>query len=85
MGEELELSGALPILSDAAQNPAKTGENEESRRAPPHLRAAEAPSRGGAAGPPPTLEAVSEEPVPEHPGVEVERVSVLRPEEVRML
>lgn len=32
-----------------------------------------------------TLESVSKEPVPEHPGVEVERVSVLRPEEVRML
>lgn len=37
------------------------------------------------AGPAPTLESVSEEPVPEDPGVEVERVPVLRPEEVRML
>lgn len=34
---------------------------------------------------PPTLKPVSKEPVPEDPGVEVERVSVLRPEEVRML
>lgn len=33
----------------------------------------------------PTLKPVSKEPVPEDPGVEVERVSVLRPEEVRVL
>lgn len=33
----------------------------------------------------PTLKPVSKEPVPEDPGVEVQRVSVLRPEEVRVL
>lgn len=32
-----------------------------------------------------TLKSVAEEPVPEDPGVKVERVSVLRPEEVRVL